>query len=431
MLAAPAGSVLWMFQGDDEYASIGAPSIGSDGTIYVTAADTGGSQGAHLYAISPTGQKLWSFEPPAQISSAAALADDDIIYFITSYPSAQLYSISKSGNLNWSWEVFSKQLSPPAIAEDGTTYVGALFYPSQASSNALYALRPDGSLKWRYKMALDIPTRPTIGGDGTIYFGGNDRFYAFNPDGSVYWSQPWKFAQTVIREDQTLLVAYRLSNGLGYLSAVELDGVPNWTTQQDSSPNFLLSPEPAIFLGPTSLYPNGLNRPNGLIEGPAAFTTDNVYHAIISQTVLAAYTQPAGLLWQRTFEFPSESSPVITPEGIMYIGTRGGRLYAIQATCGLANTSWPMRDGNPQRNGRAYKPHTVPPVLNPLRLASGRGFQMIVRGEPGHTYEIQSTSNLLDWTPWTNILHTNFITHVTDSSATNVTARHYRAMLSE
>jgi sugar lactone lactonase YvrE len=73
----------------------------------------------------------------------------------------------------------------------------------------------------------------------------------------------------------------------------------------------------------------------------------------------------------------------------------------------------------------------VPPdntIVAPLKLPNGN-FQLAFYGLTGSNYLIQTSTNLLDWQPFTNFTGTNFLLYFNDSSATNFKQRFYRAMV--
>jgi hypothetical protein len=66
--------------------------------------------------------------------------------------------------------------------------------------------------------------------------------------------------------------------------------------------------------------------------------------------------------------------------------------------------------------------------LGPLiKLPSG-AFQITVWGEAGRNYEIQSSTNLVDWTSLTNIFATNTVMQIIDTTGTNWDRQFYRAV---
>lgn len=70
----------------------------------------------------------------------------------------------------------------------------------------------------------------------------------------------------------------------------------------------------------------------------------------------------------------------------------------------------------------------VPPdntIVAPQRLGNG-SFQLAFYGLTGTNYLIQSSTNLVNWQPFTNFTGTNFLLYFNDSGATNFKQRFYR-----
>ena len=117
------------------------PAIGADGTIYVTN-DLG-----QLIAVSPQGQKLWTF----------------------------------SGE--------SIRASSPAIGNDGTIYFGTGEYGSNGGGPAyLYAVKPNGTELWQDSIGDNHPSAPLIDPQGRVLLGNENTCYCVNPNGSLAWS---------------------------------------------------------------------------------------------------------------------------------------------------------------------------------------------------------------------------------------------------
>jgi hypothetical protein len=52
--------------------------------------------------------------------------------------------------------------------------------------------------------------------------------------------------------------------------------------------------------------------------------------------------------------------------------------------------------------------------------------RLVLNGEPG-TYAVMTSSNLVDWEPWTNLAISNVPVQILDELLTNVPSRFYRA----
>jgi len=55
------------------------------------------------------------------------------------------------------------------------------------------------------------------------------------------------------------------------------------------------------------------------------------------------------------------------------------------------------------------------------------GMRVTLQGTPGHTYSIETSTDLVHWTPWTNAVNTTGTISITDTAATNYPMRFYRA----
>ena len=160
------GSILWTCQLGVNDHCLASPAIGPGGTIYAA------TQPGLLYAISPDGHPLWTFD---------------------------LASAGFSGTFR----------SSPAIDAEGSVYFGI---NTGNPSSAFFALNPDGTLKWKFEPSdlpddvpsthFDIYSSPALGSDGSVYFGQEfGRVYSLKAsDGSlngmsatnsaITWSSP-------------------------------------------------------------------------------------------------------------------------------------------------------------------------------------------------------------------------------------------------
>lgn len=116
--------------------SLGTPTIGEGGIIYVGSYETVNSKGHKLYAINKDGTEKWDFKTD---------------YLIT---------------------------STPVIDNEGTIYV-------TTEDARLYAINPDGTLKWIVKENIVFSTEPAISNQGDIFIASGDKhLYVLNKDGA-------------------------------------------------------------------------------------------------------------------------------------------------------------------------------------------------------------------------------------------------------
>lgn len=255
-----------------------SPVIGPDGTIYI------GSDNGLLYAVSPQGLILWSFDPQPCITPFC----------------------EPTG------------LSAPAVAADGTIYVAFGVYVREGGEGqvGLVAVSPSGTELWRvaysvgtgiYLLFLSHTARdPLIGPDGTIYFS-----LAVNGCTRSFLPPPLPPA---CRFEDTF---YR-----GIVSAVSPTGVELWHTE-------LEAPTAPALVGDTIYIGYTIHRwhyrPSPPLPPPIPWLETYAH--------LAALNASTGeTLWNYRFGPGTafSDSPAVGSDGTVYIGDiRTGVLYAL------------------------------------------------------------------------------------------------------
>lgn len=323
------GKKEWSFELDYDYSN---PLVGEDGTVYII--DDQGVN-SRLYALNKDGSKKWSFAI-GNVTSNPAIGKDGTIY-INNYESFDgLYAINPDGSKKWNFKMKTGH-SSPAIAKDGTIYVINYY--------GLYAINPDGSEKWEWEypykdyLSDGIYSSPAIGEDGTIYVGSHEeKLYAINPDGTEKWSFDSKGkinSSPVIGEDDSIYIG----SELGFFYAVAPDGTEKWNIKLEGTVNS----SPIVGADGTVYVGSGINNSN---EEQAEVKKNGRIYAI----------NPDGTeKWSTTTGYISFSSGVISKEGILYIGSLEGDLYAIKGgSSGVADSAWPMYGHDPARSGSSY-----------------------------------------------------------------------------
>lgn len=275
----------------------GGITIGEDGLIYF------GSWNYHLYALYPDGNLKWKYKVNNIIWSAPAIAEDGTIY-IGSYHT-RLYAINPNGTRKWSVQLGVSSISTsPAIAEDGTIYVGTM----EETNSKMYAIYPNGTIKWSYSVGYQITSDPAIGDDGTIYFGSMDDYvYALHSNGTLKWK--YKTGDAVkgppsIASDGTVYIG----SWDGYLYAFyPNNGTVKWKTVIDEGfeTNPSIGPDGTIYVARKHLW---AVNPDGSIKWSFSFLEED--------------------------EDVFQSSPAISNDGIIYLGTNigenfGGQIYSV------------------------------------------------------------------------------------------------------
>jgi|GEM_PF-1209962 len=210
----------WTFPKEGKIGEIRtSPAIGPDGTIYI------GSLDGNLYAVNPDGTSKWEdpFKTGGEIWSSPAVGPDGTIYVGSGEaepdpeecsgeaepgPSnAKLHAITPDGGKKWEFQTGPGKCplpdgvdSSPAIGSDGTIYVGS-------NDGYVYAIAPEsGKEKWKFQTKLwgseetedgsieltyetfGVYSSPAIASDGTVFVGGTDgNLYAIHPEGGKKW----------------------------------------------------------------------------------------------------------------------------------------------------------------------------------------------------------------------------------------------------
>ena len=247
----------------------------------------------HTETKATAGDKLWEFKTGRAVSSSPAIGSDGTVY-VGSWDK-KVYAINgKTGDKLWEFETGDSVYSSPAIGSDGTVYVGS-------SDKKLYAINGKTGVKlWEFETGDVVHSSPAIGSDGTVYVGSHDRkFYALNGKTGV---KLWEF-ETGSRVSSSPAIG---SNGTVYVGSKD-----------------------------KKLYAlDGENLKQIFVNGKELFEIKK--------------------LWEFETADAVSSSPVIGANGIVYIGSDDGKVYAIASSSqGLAKSPWPMRGQNPQHTGRA------------------------------------------------------------------------------
>ncbi len=166
---------------------ISSPAIGSDGTVYVGAFDS------KLYALDPnTGAVRWSFKTSDHIYASPALGEDasgqtDAIYIASA--NGSVYALTPQGRLLWSYDTGAPVRSSPALgAAPGADHSGIVYVGS--SNGRLYAINANtGRLRWSYNTTPSNPVlrvrnnlnaSPALGKTG-VYIAGQDGYVYYVP----------------------------------------------------------------------------------------------------------------------------------------------------------------------------------------------------------------------------------------------------------
>jgi len=285
----------WRFE--TEYLIEESVAIDSNGMLYF------GSWDRNLYCLYPNGTVYWTYPIGTSFDTCPAIDESGIIY-IGTYDDKNLDAIYPNGTRKWRFNAEDFIDSSPVIGEDGTIYFGVM--GPEIYSGRFYAIDKNGTEKWHFDVDHYIMSDPAIDDNGIIYFGSIDTYlYALYPNGTLKWKYKtgdWIRGPPSIAVDGTIYIG-SLDR---YLHAVYPNGTCRWKTSIDwgSDVNPSIANDGTIYVGGEHLY--AIN-PDGTIKWEFNLGEDH---------------------------YVGWSSPAISAEGIVYIGTviggtDGGEIIAV------------------------------------------------------------------------------------------------------
>lgn len=283
--------------------------ISKDGTIFVA----GNSK---IIALNANGSLKWA-KDYTSTQGPSLSADGQTLYFDSE--SSVIAASSLDGTKKWEFKTDNNMIFGPTVGPDGVIYQGSW-------DKYFYAINSDGTLKWKYLTKGTISYPPSIDKNGNIYLGGGDahfgpdgNIYAFNKDGRLLWTYDTKMLRV-----GSPAIGY---DGLLYFPAAPLlfalntEGKLVWKKGPDITP-VQGNAQKAPCAPPPAPCDNAINAP----DNDSATGREDI----------------AGII-----------TPAITPEGVIYIGTSQGKVFAIDAK--TQETKWSYQTGkNPEQKGVDY-----------------------------------------------------------------------------
>ncbi len=343
--------LLWTFQtGRRVNLALHASSaaIGSDGTVYVAGCiqcnnynRTAPPQGI-LYALNPAGQLKWNLTIPnsgegIDTLTSPTIGSDGTIY--VSDVGFRVIAVNPDGTLKWQLFTHGEVVGSPAVAPDGTVYAtiddpGPPVGACRVLNKCLAALNPDGSVKWTLQAGGGFSS-PAVGSDGTVYVEG----VAVASNGTLEWMER-PFRSPSIGADGTIYGTTEEGSFAPGLFAVNPDGTQRlqFPIQRPTGPGTDI----CCFYGivtPSSVA-IGSNGILYLGVGIEAFCNCPPEPSGYANATLYAVASNGSLAWKFaihptvpcvSFNCPVDqvSDPVIGSDGTIYVGSGDGNLYAI------------------------------------------------------------------------------------------------------
>jgi outer membrane protein assembly factor BamB len=270
----------------------------------------------------------------------------------------RLSSYAGSGDNSLLWmtvldnDTGASVFSSPALGSDGRLYVGC-------ANGYLYALdAANGSILWQYNAGGAIYSSPAISSDGTIYVGSDySKLHAVRPDGSERWTFQTLGAiksSPVIGRDGTIF----FGSDDFYVYAVKPDGTEKWKYHT-----------------------------NDMVESSPALGNDGaiLYVGSFDSYVYALWSSNGGFIWKRSIGGEVASTPAVSPNGMIYVGSRDFFLYALDAS---GSVKWTYETFDVVDTSPAVGPD------NNVYFASADGFVYRVQPDGNAAWEYGTASKI-------------------------------------
>jgi hypothetical protein len=211
----------------------GSPALDSSGNVVIPSTNT------ELLKYTGAGDFLWRYlGNPIFVdnSSPAVLSDDSIRHTIWD---AGLLALTLAGVKLWN-NTAGNVLGVVAVGPNGAMAIGGIKSSEYHGSVALQYFSPTGVFLWSKSTPSGAEGTPIIGPDGTIF--APFLSAAYNPDGSVKWSNGVRSATAALGANGVLYYA----TAFAVTAVNSSNGAVLWTT---NIPGGGVNPDPAIDSG--------------------------------------------------------------------------------------------------------------------------------------------------------------------------------------
>jgi outer membrane protein assembly factor BamB len=292
-----------------------------------------GKDSNHTFRTTDAGPRtknvLWKFHtlgPGVRIIGMAM--DPDGALYISAGDG--VYAFNADGTSRWDCMGLNP-LTAPAVGPDGTVYVGGC-YPNAG----LHAISNRGVRKWRYVTTDDVDTTPAVSPDGCISF----MTYAAAlscvwPTGTLRWQKQLESScgcSPAVDANGVIYIGYMTKdfNPVGYLMAIEPDGVAKWnlSTGSPCRTRPAIAPDGSIVYSTKSgsvvaLNPDASTKWSAGGGGPyttPAIDADGVVYVCGSElTALAG--DSGSKLWSAGIGGMATGGPGLSPDGELIAAT--------------------------------------------------------------------------------------------------------------
>jgi len=318
------GDLIWCFEVDGNIVN-SSPALDGSGNIYF------GSTNNLLYSISGEGVENWSFDTGGIISASPSITSDGNI--LIGSCSNSFFALNADGSVQWQYNDNASFKVSASVDCTGRIYVAN-------ETGKLYAFSPTGDVLWSHQFSVDPEYPALITPDGSIIISSGTRTYALSKEGDMLWqfnaSNPINTPLTS-NGDNIFFATQSHFYGVDIYSGEEViqeyqENYIKTSPVMDTQGNFYVAVQQERI---NVLNPQGTLSWN--IElGSQSYTTlaideaSKLYLGCDDNTV-RCYSNIGNQEWSFTADGNLLTSPVLSQQGVIYICSQTGQLYAIQA----------------------------------------------------------------------------------------------------
>jgi outer membrane protein assembly factor BamB len=363
---------------------------------------TGSTNGnVYAYDISNNGNPIW--QAPISLSdtnlSAIAVGDYNRIY-LTSQKALNVID-SSNGLLEWTYPIDPSGASVPnnsipLIDASNNIYFGA-------RNKFLYSVNSQQRIfNWRYEVGGAIQGMPVVGSKNHIYVGANNaRFYDFSGNSAVAPTTSAIVPMYMLNVKHTNLTAYYGPTKTTIPSI--LWQAPFVSGNLFVSPSIAIDSNGALYLGSNDGYVYSLNSTTGSVNwlkrvnntnyNPNVTSPNSIYTTPLiapdgtiyigsNEGYLFALNNNGNIKWSYNAGYPLQSSPIIDGSGSIYFGA-GNNVYAVGDAGSQAYSKW-------------LTPFVTNAHVNSSPALSSNGY-LYFGSDDGYVYAVNSFTGLLKW----------------------------------
>ena len=281
---------------------------------------------------------LWMYTTGGPVQSPPIVVNG-VVYIGSN--DGNVYALKAStGALLWSFPTGEVMAVSPALAvSNGEVYVGS---NSGGGPSPFYALQAStGAVLWSYGTVVGVSSPPTIV-NGVVYIGGFDWVYALNAsDGNQVWRGETDYnTASSMAFAEGAVYYFRNGGSAEFSSPAVANGVVYFATgvvSDDASDGSLL-----CILGPYGMAAmNAVTCDvlwNYTAGGSVTYSSPAIVNGVVyfgsdGGNVYALNASNGALLWSYANSGAVQSSPAVA-NGVVYIGSDDNNLYALNASTG-------------------------------------------------------------------------------------------------